>query len=78
MTSHLYQVQNMFKSWRQKKAFGPQIGLFSETCKEEESYCYYARGARGERGVLREQEMSTCKKMKLYMPKSLFVLFCNL
>jgi len=75
MTSHLYQVQNMFKSWGQRKAFGPQIELFIETCKEEESYCCYARG---EMGVLWEQEMVTCKKMKLYMPKSLFVLFCHL
>jgi len=31
MTSHLYQVQNMFKSWGQRKAFGPQIELFIET-----------------------------------------------
>ncbi len=59
MTSHLYQVRNMFKSWGQRKTFDPQIGLFIETCKEEESDCYYARN---EKGILWEQKMSACKK----------------
>jgi hypothetical protein len=76
MIGHLYQVQSMFKSWGQRKTFDPQIGLFIETCREEESYSCYARN---ERGVLWEHEMLACKKRSYICPNPFLFYFatCN-